>query len=51
VIDPWGNTVTSRTLEEGGRFAHPEIFAGNDQAPIQIFPGLLLDLTRVFSNL
>jgi len=51
VVDPWGKTLTARTLEPGGPYAIPELFAGPAQMPIRIFEGLVLDVGRVFEGI
>lgn len=51
IVDPWGKTLTSRTLEPGGQYALPELFAGAAQMPVRIFEGLVLDLGRVFAGI
>jgi Uma2 family endonuclease len=49
IADPWGKTLTLRTLEAPGKFGRAELFDGATQAPIRIFEGLSLDLAQVFS--
>ena len=51
IVDPWGKTLTARTLEPGGPYALPEFFAGAAQMPLRIFKGLVLDLGRVFEGI
>lgn len=49
IVDPWSRTFTLRQLEPTGKYGHPEIFAVGDTMPIGLFPGLAIDLARVFS--
>ena len=51
IVDPWGKTLTARTLEPGGSYAIPEFFAGAAQMPLRIFEGMVLDLERVFEGI
>jgi Uma2 family endonuclease len=51
IVDPWGKTLTVRTLEPGGPYAIPEFFAGAARMPIRIFEGLVLELGRVFEGI
>lgn len=49
IVDPWSRNVTLCLLESEGKFGHPEIYAVGDTMPIAIFPGLAIDLARVFA--
>ena len=51
IVDPWGKTLTMRTLEPGGRYATPEFFAGAARMPVRIFEGLELELGRIFAGI
>jgi Uma2 family endonuclease len=51
IADPWGKTLTIRTLGPDGRYALPELFAGPTPMPIRIFEGLVLDVERVFEGI
>jgi Uma2 family endonuclease len=51
IVDPWGKTLTARTLEADGRYALPEFFAGAARMPVRIFEGLVLELERVFEGI
>ena len=52
IVDPWGKTLTMRTLvEPDGPYADPEFFAGAAKMPIRIFEGCFVDLERVFEGI
>lgn len=50
IADPWSRTLTVRYIGENGKYARPQIFAGDDRMPIEIFDGLEIDLARVFEK-
>jgi len=36
------------TLNEQGRYGAPAVYTVDDQAPVGLLPGLVIDLTRMF---
>lgn len=50
IADPWNKTLEVHYLESSGHYGPPENFSGNDQMPVKIFEGLVIDLARVFGR-
>ncbi len=49
IVDPWGQTCTMRLLEPPSKYGDPVLFNARQAMPIPIFPGLIIDLARVFA--
>jgi len=49
IISPTDKTVQVYSLDEHGRYGAPAIYTVDDQAPVGVLPGLLIDLARVFA--
>ncbi len=49
IVDPSGATVMVFRLGEHGRYGRPEVYAGEDSAPVGIFPDFTIDLPTLFA--
>jgi len=38
------------TLNEQGRYGAPAVYTVDDQTPVGVLPGLIVDLSRVFAE-
>ena len=50
LISPTDQTVQIYTLNEQGRYGAPAVFTRDEQAPVGVLPGLIIDLARVFAE-
>jgi Uma2 family endonuclease len=50
IISPVEKTVQVYTLDERGRYGLPAFYTADDQAPVGVLPGLVIDLARVFAE-
>lgn len=49
VVNPWSEHITVHELDDSGKYGHPATFAKGDLMSLTQFPGLKLNLTKVFS--
>lgn len=50
LISPTDQTLLVFTLDDAGRYGAPAVYSHNEQAPVGVLPGLLIDLGRVFAE-
>ncbi len=51
ILEPEGKFVSVFTLQENKRYGRPETYTEQDKAPVTVFPGLTIDLARVFASI
>lgn len=50
IISPADKTLMVFTLDTLGRYGAPVVYGGNEQAPVGVLPGLIIELGRVFAE-
>jgi Uma2 family endonuclease len=51
IVQPVDRVVMVYRLEPDGCYARPDVFGETDAVPVEVIPGLVLDLKRVFPQL
>lgn len=49
IVNPWAETITVHQLGPEGKFIHPQTYAKGDDMPVVSFPGLLINVDKVFA--
>ncbi|KGP75905.1 hypothetical protein JT05_07895 [Desulfosporosinus sp. Tol-M] len=51
IVHPEGKTIVVYALGSDGKYGRPNVYTSNDQLPVKVLPGLIINLIEIFQVL
>lgn len=51
IVHPEGKTIVVYTLGSDGKYGRPNVYTADDQLPVNVLPGLIINLIDIFQVL